>query len=159
MSIFVYVLKHNPEGVADMLRKYGFSVSKDPSQNVEKLKTIVRQFGDEALSEIASIHPDRELILSHANIDMDKKSSACGGDGDHEFSNCSGCGGSCGCSKKTSNAEGEQPSQTSLTKELPVKPENPTPVFNSKPGIDKGILFLLGSIVIIGALVINSRAR
>ena len=38
MSIYSYVLKHNPQGVYDMLRKYGFSVSKDPLENVDKLK-------------------------------------------------------------------------------------------------------------------------
>lgn len=152
MSIYSYVLKHNPQGAYDMLRKYGFSVSKDPSENIDKLKKIVRQFGDEALSEIASIHPDRDLILSHAESLQvkDKKSNACGGEGD-EFSNCNGdknC--SCSCSKKN-NADGD-------TKELPVKKEeDKTPVSTQRVGIDKGMLLLLGGIVLLGAIVINSR--
>lgn len=161
MSIYVYVLKHNPEGAYDMIRKYGFAVSKDSSQNVDKLKNIVRQFGDEALSEIASIHPDRDLILSHAESlqSKDKKSNACGGEGD-EFSNCDGdkkC--SCSCNKK-SNAEGESEQEKVIVqKGLPIKSENSTPNKTHKTGIDKGMLVLLGSIVLLSAIFINSKSR
>lgn len=65
MEIYEYIALNDPQGAQRILQQFGYQV-----MNVETatdlgqcLSDLVAQEGDEALTEIAAIHPDKELIL------------------------------------------------------------------------------------------------
>lgn len=65
MDIYEYIAVNDPQAAQGILRQFGYQV-----MNVETdtdlgqcLSDLVAQEGDAALTEIAAIHPDRELIL------------------------------------------------------------------------------------------------
>jgi hypothetical protein len=47
-----------------ILLKYGYAQAKTENELAHKLASIVMNVGDLALKDVASIHPDKELILS-----------------------------------------------------------------------------------------------
>lgn len=66
--------------------KYGYQRAQNNKELADKLNAMLIEHREKALAEMATIHPDRELILTHGN---------------HEYKNA------CGCGSNHSSANGE----------------------------------------------------
>ncbi len=53
-----------------ILVKYGYEQAKNETELAHKLASVVMNVGENALKDIASIHPDKELILSFYSPSM-----------------------------------------------------------------------------------------
>jgi hypothetical protein len=98
----------------ELLQKYGISDPKNTHELSDKLEQLYLTATDKSTIEksFAEIHPHKDLILAYLSENAPSKtivkveeplSAACGCSGFDSYSNCSGCGGTCGGS---SNAEG-----------------------------------------------------
>ena len=76
---------------SQLIVKYGYPKPKNPNDMAHKLTAIALNHGGNFLTEIANIHPDRDLIL---------KTTSSMNDAGSEKLNCAGCGGTCGGAKK-----------------------------------------------------------
>ncbi len=74
-----------------LIVKYGYPKPKNPNDMAHKLTAIALNHGETFLTEIANIHPDRDLIL---------KTTSSMNDAGSEKLNCAGCGGTCSGAKK-----------------------------------------------------------
>ncbi|HON92798.1 MAG TPA: hypothetical protein PKZ07_14620 [Sedimentisphaerales bacterium] len=88
---------NNPEGAIKVLQAYGYEVETDDPHYLQRgLSHLLQTFGESGLSDLAKVHPDRELITRVNDVTAnagENKSNACGCSG---FSSCDGCGGGCG---------------------------------------------------------------
>ena len=132
ISIQEYIAYNNRPMAQKMLVKYGLKSAKSPMEMERKLISLTKDYREEALRELANIHPDKELILKYADRGTEeKKCGFCGcsgfdGDNSSSFCGCSGFDGEnrssfCGCSgfngenKKentNNNLEATPPTQT-----------------------------------------------
>ncbi len=127
-----YVAYNNPRKCQELLARFGKRPARNMDDLCRKMDALMVQHREEALNEIAAIHPDKGLILATNQVEeelSDHKSNACGCSG----ADGSGCGSnkksnSCGCSGKSanrsSNADGDSPapmppSQNSMKQYLP----------------------------------------
>jgi len=107
ISIQEYIAYNNRPMAQKMLVKYGLKSAKSPMEMERKLISLTKDYKEEALRELANIHPDKELILKYVDRE-EKKSGFCGcsgfdGDNSSSFCGCSGFDGDnkssfCGCS-------------------------------------------------------------
>jgi hypothetical protein len=145
-----YIFENKQPEVARLVVKYGLPPAKSKGDLWRKLNYVIVKFKEEVMSDLAELHPDKELIIwnyensKKSNNSLDKaieekiesvselKSNACGCSGaDGSFSNCNGnmeC--TCNCEKK-SNVEG-----------------------NTK---DKTPMIIIGSLLLVGGLLLLSR--
>ena len=70
-SIYSYVAANNKSGTIQVLEANGFPTPNNPMEASLMLAQFVNEDKDDALSEIASIHPDRDLILSFDSSNQD----------------------------------------------------------------------------------------
>jgi len=106
------IAHRSPEIANEMLIKNGYPASRTRDELTKMLNSFILKHQDKALTELASIHPDRDLLFSNFDSDfiktgnksgpvnVNKQKGAgthhnCCGHADGEYSNCSGCGGSC----------------------------------------------------------------
>ncbi len=111
----VELLAYNAQLPArELLQKHGISDPTNTHELSDKLEALYLGSQDRASieKEFAEIHPHKDLILTYLSSNAPSKtivkveeplSAACGCSGFDNYSNCSGCGGTCGGS---SNAEG-----------------------------------------------------
>jgi hypothetical protein len=120
------IAHRNPEIANEMLILNGYPHSPDRDVLAKQLNHFLLTQREKALKELANVHPDKELISSmtgdeynnadgdgseempvkrrpngrgsgrHHNADGDEYSNCCGHHAADGYSNCSGCGGSCG---------------------------------------------------------------
>jgi|TARA_R100000081_G_C4676863_1_gene95450 hypothetical protein len=96
MTLYNYLANKVPNDAHTLLCKYGkYRKPSSTSELEENLKEFVRTYGDKGLYELASIHPDKELI-NYTRVDELKVPT--------ESENLNASGGGCGCSH--SNASG-----------------------------------------------------
>ena len=63
-TLYHHIVFSSPKDkINDILKENGFKPAKSPDEAVEKLKSIVRKGGEDALEQMAMIHPDRDLLL------------------------------------------------------------------------------------------------
>jgi hypothetical protein len=63
MNLYAYIASNNPRKANMLLRDNGFGEGKTTSEIERRLKQYVREERDEALKEMAKIHPDKELLI------------------------------------------------------------------------------------------------
>lgn len=159
MNTIKYVFQNKRPELNEMVVKYGLKPAKSSLELYKKVNAVVAKYKDEALKDIAKLHPDRDLILwsvgykesSNGQPEVEEKSSAagCGCSGaDGSYSNCGGCGCGCGvgcgcgCGNNQknrmqySNAEGQPVSDT---------------IKNNLP------LVVIGSLLVVGGLLFLGR--
>jgi hypothetical protein len=141
ISIQEYIAYNNKPLAQKMLVKYGLRPAKSPIELERKLVSLTRDYKEEALRELANIHPDKDLILNFADrpeLKSNKQSSFCGcssgfdGEESSSFCGCSGFDGS-----KT---------ETKLTESKPT--ENLPAKNNLLSGENLGIILITGLVAI-----------
>jgi hypothetical protein len=90
-DIYSYITLCNRKGGEAVLKKAGYPKPKNPKEMADMLAHFVTRDGENALLEIAKIHPDRELLV-RAEPELKKvENKIANADGDEESLNCSGC--------------------------------------------------------------------
>lgn len=117
------IARGNPEGANDFLAKYGFAPTKSLGEAVMRINRTLLTHGEQALTDALKAHPDYQhikevvieeetergtIVKSKSNIsnNFSGHSNCCGNfsgptfscnnSSKAGFSNCSGCGGTCG---------------------------------------------------------------
>ncbi len=85
ITLYEYLAYNVPSKCQDILDKYDIPTAQNEQELTENLKAYVRVYRDEALEELADIHPDKDLI-SH----LTKASTPYNGKSDSEYLNASG---------------------------------------------------------------------
>jgi len=71
IPLHLYIAFNNPNGAISVMKDFGYDIH---ARNKEGLASTIAQFihreGEQGLEAIATIHPDRELILSTADAKM-----------------------------------------------------------------------------------------
>lgn len=106
--MFKYLIDNRTPELRNLVVEYGVTPAKDPKDLWLKLNYVAKTFPKQVFPRLAEIHPDRDLILSVAGLNnsAEDKSGACGCSGADGYSNCAGCGGTCGGKKEYSNCAG-----------------------------------------------------
>lgn len=140
------IAHRNPEIANEMLILNGYPHSPDRDVLAKNLNHFLLTQRDKALKALVNVHPDKELISSmtgdeysnadgdgteeipvkrrphgrargrHHNADGDEYSNCCGHHSADGYSNCSGCGGSCGMKgmNRHFNADGDKAQTAAL---------------------------------------------
>lgn len=115
MTLSQYVSKHNPQGAADIITKYGYKPQRSQATNAEILRHLINQYGQVVINDLATVHPDFDLIVSNYQVPqvIDNKTKVI----ESQHANCSGCQSyancngvkNCGCQtrKRFFNADGQ----------------------------------------------------
>jgi hypothetical protein len=127
ISIQEYIAYNNRPMAQKMLVKYGLKSAKSPMEMERKLISLTKDYKEEALRELANIHPDKELILKYADRDTEEKKCGfcgCSGfDGDNSSSFC-GCSGFDGENKKEITNKSLEATPPAQTGNMLLKSEN-----------------------------------
>lgn len=91
IDIYQYIAANDPVGSQAICNKYGYAIQNVQSSDdlASCLMDLVGEVGDPALTDIASIHPDLDLLV-------EKFGSAAGDAGSFAKPGGCGCGGDCG---------------------------------------------------------------
>lgn len=139
ISIQEYIAYNNRPLAQRMLVKYGMKPAKSPIELERKLVSLTRDYKEEALRELANIHPDKDLILNFADKPkLKKESNFCGcssGFDGEEKSNFCGCSGFDGSSNKVE-----------LKETTPI--ENKAPKNSIFSGENLGVILITGLVAI-----------
>lgn len=92
MNLYTYVAANNPYFVKSLAHKYGHELKKDPNLSFV-LEQLVALHGEQALTEIINVHPDKELFKDFYTTKEEETKVNASGDTKPKC-NC-GCG--CGC--------------------------------------------------------------
>ena len=127
ISIQEYIAYNNRPMAQKMLVKYGLKSAKSPMEMERKLISLTKDYKEEALRELANIHPDKELILKYADREKEEKKCGfcgCSGfDGDDSSSFC-GCSGFDGQNKKETTNKSLEVTPPAQTGNMLLKSEN-----------------------------------
>ena len=63
MNLYAYIASNNPRKANMLLRNNGFGEGKSTTEIERRLKQYVREEKDDALKEMAKIHPDKDLLM------------------------------------------------------------------------------------------------
>jgi len=63
MNLYAYIASNSPRKANLLLRNNGFGEGKSTTEIERRLKAYVREEKEEALREMAKIHPDKELLV------------------------------------------------------------------------------------------------
>ena len=63
MNLYAYIASNSPRKANMLLRNNGFGEGKSTTDIEKRLKQYVREEKEEALREMAKIHPDKELLI------------------------------------------------------------------------------------------------
>ena len=90
-----YIVYSNPKKVARMIYNEGYTPPKNVHALVKTTKALIRQEGKNAIKQLITLHPDREVILSNQPV-KNKEDHYCGACNsyayDPEDSFCGKCG-------------------------------------------------------------------
>lgn len=64
MNLYTYVAANNPYFVKSLAHKYGHELKKDPNLSFV-LEQLVAIHGEQALTEIINVHPDKDLFKDY----------------------------------------------------------------------------------------------
>ena len=77
MDFFDYIASNDPAAAADVIQSYGYDIQ---NQNLgECCRELVEKEGESGLRSLASIHPDRDLIVKY--FGESETHNFCGADG------------------------------------------------------------------------------
>ncbi len=183
IDMIKYVFENRPNELRQLVVKYGVSPAQNENDLWKKVNYIVKTFPQDALMDIVSIHPDKNIIMKLAGLPpaqnstpitsespvskldienlqsdikpADKKSGACGcgGSSGCDGSSCK-CGGTCG--SKKSNVEGDKPATTPAPATTNTTSNN-TVSNNALITKDNLPLLIIGSLAVIGGLFILNK--
>jgi len=85
ITLYEYLAYNVPSECQDILNRYDIPSAQNEQELTENLKAYVRVYRDEALEELAEIHPDKDLISQLAKASMPYK-----GKSESEYLNASG---------------------------------------------------------------------
>ena len=85
ITLYEYLAYNVPNKCQDILDRYGVPTAQNEEELTENLKAYVRVYRDEALEELADIHPDKDLISQLAKASMPYN-----GKSESEYLNASG---------------------------------------------------------------------
>jgi hypothetical protein len=63
MNVYQYIAQSNPNETYAICQKYGYVEVSDLDEMSEIVANIVSEFGEDALKEVMSIHPDKEILI------------------------------------------------------------------------------------------------
>ena len=63
MNVYHYIAENNPDAANEICKKYGFFQINSIDELGNCLQEIVGQHGESSLSEIMSLHPDKEVLI------------------------------------------------------------------------------------------------
>jgi hypothetical protein len=98
MNLYTYVAANNPYFVKSLAHKYGHELKKDPNLSFV-LEQLVAMHGEQALSEIINVHPDKDLFKDFYSPKIEESKVNASGD-----TNTCGCNKCCKC-KSNNNQE------------------------------------------------------
>ena len=144
-NMLKYIFDNRKPELRKLVVGYGVSPAKNEIDLWKKFNYVVAKFPSDVLPKLAEIHPDKNFIVSR----LEKKSSACGCSGaDGDYSNCEGCGGTCGEAKKEQNALSLFNNLIGDEKEKKEEPKK----FSDKVA-DNLPIIIIGSLIVAGGLV------
>jgi hypothetical protein len=85
ITLYEYLAYNVPSECQDILDRYDIPTAQNEDELTENLKAYVRVYRDEALEELAQIHPDKDLIDK-----MAMASTPYNGKSESEYLNASG---------------------------------------------------------------------
>jgi len=85
ITLYEYLAYNVPSRCQDILDRYDIPAAQNEVELTDNLKAYVRVYGQEALEELAEIHPDRELIAEIASL-----ATPYNGKAESEYLNASG---------------------------------------------------------------------
>jgi len=85
ITLYEYLAFNVPSQCQGILDRYDIPASQNAEELTENVKAYVRVYGQEALEELAAIHPDKDLIA-----EMTSYSTPYEGKQDSEYLNASG---------------------------------------------------------------------
>jgi hypothetical protein len=135
LTIYQYIAANDPVGSEAVCNKYGYLTQgvETSDDMAECLEALVKAEGAPALTDIANIHPDKELILETFGMGT----AAAGTDQ-----------GACGCNKCKQDK--------GVAQQYVDAAQGNNGGFNIA-GINQGGLFILGSILILGLVIVSSH--
>jgi hypothetical protein len=133
IPITYYIAYNKPKEGQELLAKFGIKKARNVRDLAHKLDVLLIKKKEDALTALAAIHPDRELILAHVEkTDGEESSNACGCSGadgmDYKCSKCT--------KEKKSGVGGDTPNAFET-----IKPYAPL--------IIGGTLLLIGIVVVL----------
>jgi len=63
MTVYQYIATNEPDASYEVCKHYGYYEIKDLSQLAQCLEIIVGQNGEEGLTKVMELHPDKETLL------------------------------------------------------------------------------------------------
>jgi len=63
MTVYQYIAENNPDAAYGVCQQYGYYNINDLSQLAQCLEIIVGQNGEEGLSKVMELHPDKDTLL------------------------------------------------------------------------------------------------
>jgi len=63
MTVYQYIAENNPDAAYGLCKQYGYYDINDFPQLAQCLEVIVGQHGEEGLSKVMELHPDKDTLL------------------------------------------------------------------------------------------------
>jgi len=63
MTVYQYIAENNPDAAYELCKQYGYYDINDFPQLAQCLEVIVGQNGEEGLSRVMELHPDKDTLL------------------------------------------------------------------------------------------------
>ncbi len=140
----------NSSGALDLLNQYGLKArSYDEVQ--KGLNRIITELGEEGYMQVATLHPDKEMILDL--FTEEKKHgfcAACSMDGEKKMG-CDGgcsCGGKCKDKKMSADGEGTNAPITKADLEMILSKRNSNMPDATTLLVVGGVLLVLGAVIL-----------
>jgi hypothetical protein len=163
VNFYDYLAERVPSDAHFLINRYGsYRKARTPKEMSSQLKDFVNKYKGNALKELATIHPDRELILASAQANPPQNNAMFyNANGDNEFLNGCGCSGSasadggdgCGCTY-------QRGMDGMLTKDKSKCSIHGTQYQNFTDGSkDYATLFIVGVVALLGGLYFGSKGK
>jgi hypothetical protein len=141
MTIFEYVALNNPNGAKNVVNKFGHKAIRRPDMLARQLADTVNRHGKQAMYEIASVHPDLDLITHFNEFNAEKEGKS-----------------SCGCKDKKedslfSSAEGQAIKKA--VEDISRKQE--VAESGKKEKSEKSELLIIGAVAVIGLALVMKK--
>lgn len=130
-NIYHYIALDNPVGGSGFVKSRGYNPSQNPDELAGQMAQIVVQEGEGALNEIASLHPDKDLILGATK---------------NTFQNASGGGFSNGCGCSNFSSASGQSAKAEVEK-----------IINGKERDSKTELLIMSGVIVIALALILKK--
>lgn len=70
MNLYEYIAVNNSLGANELLKNYGLKPTRSIEEIISRLKVIVRKYKKDALQDISTIHPDKNLLSLFNSSDI-----------------------------------------------------------------------------------------